>query len=168
MSDPRDATLSRAALVALVVGSMAGAGIFTLPAASGRSTGVLGAFVAWCIAGAGMLMPAFVFQTLSRRRPDCLPLLFDRRRDTGMKTRIAAACVAAVMAGCTVGPNYVRPTVDTPPAWRIDYTQAADVANTKWWEQFGDPVLNGLVEARCARTSTCASRRRASISSSAH
>ncbi len=63
-----------------------------------------------------------------------------------MKTRIAAACVAAALAACTVGPNYVRPTVDTPPAWRIDYAKAADVANTKWWEQFGDPVLNDLVD----------------------
>jgi len=70
MSDPRDATLSRGALVALVVGSMVGAGIFTLPAAFGRTTGALGAFVAWCIAGVGMLMLAFVFQTLSRRKPD--------------------------------------------------------------------------------------------------
>jgi len=70
MSDSRDALLSRGALVALVVGSMVGAGIFTLPAAFGRSTGVLGAFVAWFIAGAGMLMLAFVFQTLSRRKPE--------------------------------------------------------------------------------------------------
>ena len=38
MSDPRDdQKLSRGALVALVVGSMVGAGIFTLPAAFGRS-----------------------------------------------------------------------------------------------------------------------------------
>ena len=67
-----------------------------------------------------------------------------------MKTRSAAACIAAacivVLAGCTVGPNYVRPTVETPPAWRIDYPKAADVANLKWWEQFGDPVLNELIE----------------------
>ena len=65
-----EAKLSRAALVALVVGSMVGAGIFTLPAAFGRSTGALGAFIAWCIAGSGMLMLAFVFQTLSRRKPE--------------------------------------------------------------------------------------------------
>jgi multidrug efflux system outer membrane protein len=64
-----------------------------------------------------------------------------------MKTRIATACIAAALAGCTVGPDYVRPTVDTPPAWRIDYPKAAEVANLKWWEQFGDPVLNELVEA---------------------
>jgi multidrug efflux system outer membrane protein len=63
-----------------------------------------------------------------------------------MKIRLLAACIAAALAGCTVGPNYVRPTVETPPAWRIDYPKAADVANLKWWEQFGDPVLNQLVE----------------------
>jgi multidrug efflux system outer membrane protein len=64
-----------------------------------------------------------------------------------MKTRILAAFVAATVAGCTVGPDYVRPTIDSPTAWRIDYPKAAEVANTKWWEQFGDPVLNGLIES---------------------
>jgi multidrug efflux system outer membrane protein len=45
-----------------------------------------------------------------------------------------------------VGPDYVRPAVETPSAWRIDYPKAAEVANTKWWEQFDDPVLNELIE----------------------
>ena len=67
-----------------------------------------------------------------------------------MKIRPVVACIAAagiaVLAGCMVGPNYVRPTVDTPPAWRIDYPKAADVANLEWWKQFGDPVLDQLVE----------------------
>src|SRR5512137_40780 len=63
-----------------------------------------------------------------------------------LKQRAFAVLVAAAVAGCTVGPDYVRPVVDVPAAWRIDYPKAADVANTKWWEQFGDPVLNGLVE----------------------
>ena len=59
----------------------------------------------------------------------------------------AFAMLAAVaLAGCTVGPDYARPVVDTPTAWRIDYPKAAEVANTKWWEQFGDPVLNDLIE----------------------
>ena len=70
MSGSQDQKLSLGALVALVVGSMVGAGIFTLPAAFGRSTGVLGALVSWAIAGTGMLMLAFVFQTLSRRKPE--------------------------------------------------------------------------------------------------
>jgi hypothetical protein len=30
-----------------------------------------------------------------------------------------------------VGPDYVRPTVDTPAAWRIEYPKAADVANLR-------------------------------------
>ncbi|MBK9114825.1 MAG: efflux transporter outer membrane subunit [Betaproteobacteria bacterium] len=58
-----------------------------------------------------------------------------------------AATFALAAAGCTVGPDYVKPTVDAPPAWRIDYAQAADAANTRWWEQFDDPVLTSLVES---------------------
>ena len=58
-----------------------------------------------------------------------------------------ALIAAALVAACTVGPNYVKPQVDAPPAWRIDYAQAADVANTRWWEQFGDPVLTSLVDS---------------------
>lgn len=57
-------------LMAMVVGSMVGAGIFSLPQAFGRATGPFGAIFAWAIAGVGMLMLAFVFQTLSRRKPE--------------------------------------------------------------------------------------------------
>ncbi|HQR10003.1 MAG TPA: efflux transporter outer membrane subunit [Casimicrobiaceae bacterium] len=64
-----------------------------------------------------------------------------------MKSRTTAVLFAFVLAGCTVGPDYVRPNVETPTAWRVDYPKAAEVANTKWWEQFGDPVLNSLIEA---------------------
>lgn len=66
----RPAGLSLAALACLVVGSMVGGGIFSLPAAFGATTGILGALVAWTIAGTGMLMLAFVFQSLAERRPD--------------------------------------------------------------------------------------------------
>ncbi|MFC0228924.1 amino acid permease [Serratia aquatilis] len=62
--------LSLWSLTALVVGSMIGAGIFSLPATFGRATGGFGAIIAWCIAGGGMLMLAFVFQTLAQRKPD--------------------------------------------------------------------------------------------------
>ncbi|MGO4394502.1 efflux transporter outer membrane subunit [Variovorax sp. M-6] len=64
------------------------------------------------------------------------------------KLTLAAVCAAVLvgLAGCTVGPDFVRPSVQSPTAWRIDYPKAAEVANTKWWEQFGDPVLNQLIE----------------------
>lgn len=65
-----EAKLSLVTLTGMVVGSMVGAGIFSLPQAFGRATGPLGAIIAWTIAGIGMLMVAFVFQTLAQRRPD--------------------------------------------------------------------------------------------------
>ena len=61
-------------------------------------------------------------------------------------TLVCAAFACALVAACTVGPDYVKPAVDSPPGWRIDYIQAADVANTRWWEQFNDPVLTELIE----------------------
>ncbi len=57
-------------LTAMVVGSMIGSGVFLLPRRFGLETGVLGAVIAWTIAGAGMLMLAFVFQRLATRKPD--------------------------------------------------------------------------------------------------
>ena len=75
-----------------------------------------------------------------------------------MSTTRQAACLAAgtalgaalIAVGCTVGPDYVRPAVQTPAAfketegWKI--AQPRDnLPREHWWEVFGDPVLNGLV-----------------------
>ncbi|MFN8032133.1 MAG: basic amino acid/polyamine antiporter [Mycobacterium sp.] len=57
-------------LTAMVIGSMIGSGVFLLPRRFGVETGVAGALIAWAIAGAGMLMLAFVFQRLATRKPD--------------------------------------------------------------------------------------------------
>ena len=57
-------------LTAMVIGGMVGAGVFSLPARFGVATGILGSLIAWAIAGAGMLMLAFVFQNLALRKPD--------------------------------------------------------------------------------------------------
>ncbi|HEY0503423.1 MAG TPA: basic amino acid/polyamine antiporter [Lysobacter sp.] len=70
MNAPKGQSLSFAALISLVVGSMIGSGIFALPAALARATGAVGAMIAWLVAGVGMLMLALVFQDLARRRPD--------------------------------------------------------------------------------------------------
>ncbi|WP_134324764.1 basic amino acid/polyamine antiporter [Cumulibacter soli] len=61
--------LSMLAMTGMVVGSMVGAGVFSLPGRFARETGVAGALIAWLIAGAGMLMLAFVFQLLAVRKP---------------------------------------------------------------------------------------------------
>jgi len=57
-----------------------------------------------------------------------------------------AVAMVVLLAGCAVGPDWQQPKVDTPPAWRIEYAQAADLANVRWWQAFGDPVLDNLVE----------------------
>lgn len=57
-------------LSALVIGSMIGAGIFSLPRTFGASTGPFGAMIAWCIAAGGMFTLARVFQVLAERKPD--------------------------------------------------------------------------------------------------
>ena len=52
-----------------------------------------------------------------------------------------------LLAGCSIGPDYKRPDIDVPEQWRVmDYPAAADAANTLWWKQFDDPVLDALVD----------------------
>ena len=51
-----------------------------------------------------------------------------------------------IASSCMVGPNYQRPEVDTPQTWRFEEKEAKDAANTAWWEQFNDPVLNDLIQ----------------------
>lgn len=65
-----DGKVSLPTLTAMVVGSMIGSGVFLLPRRFGAETGVVGALIAWGIAGTGMLMLAFVFQRLATRKPD--------------------------------------------------------------------------------------------------
>jgi outer membrane protein, multidrug efflux system len=62
-------------------------------------------------------------------------------------SRLAAATLGLVAAACTVGPNYTKPQIDSPQAWRVEYQEAADIANTRWWEAFGDPALDQLVDS---------------------
>ncbi|MFC5066536.1 basic amino acid/polyamine antiporter [Flaviflagellibacter deserti] len=57
-------------LTAMVIGSMVGSGIFSLPRTFGLATGPFGAIIAWCIAASGMYMLARVFQALAERKPD--------------------------------------------------------------------------------------------------
>src|SRR4029077_13942038 len=67
--------------------------------------------------------------------------------------RFAPAIVAATLmalSGCIlVGPDYVRPKVITPNAykenegWRVAQPKD-DVIRGAWWEMFGDPELNAL------------------------
>lgn len=49
-------------------------------------------------------------------------------------------------AGCKLGPDYKRPPVTTPDAWRdVPAVEAASLANAPWWEVFDDPTLQELI-----------------------
>lgn len=55
--------------------------------------------------------------------------------------------LAASLSGCfKVGPDYVKPEIETPKQWRFTAEHAKETANLAWWEQLHDPVLNQLVE----------------------
>jgi arginine:ornithine antiporter/lysine permease len=69
VTEPSAAKLSMMTMTMMVVGSMVGAGVFSLPARFAQETGIAGALIAWVVAGTGMLMLAFVFQTLAVRKP---------------------------------------------------------------------------------------------------
>src|SRR6185369_9042693 len=70
MSSQPTQRLSLFALTAMVVGSMVGSGIFSLPRTFGIATCPFGAIFAWCIAGGGMYTLARVFQALAERKPE--------------------------------------------------------------------------------------------------
>lgn len=59
--------------------------------------------------------------------------------------RLLASATLLALGGCLLGPNYVRPTVEVPATYRFAQGEAAEIANTTWWEQFQDPVLDQLI-----------------------
>jgi multidrug efflux system outer membrane protein len=55
--------------------------------------------------------------------------------------------VAALLSGCTIGPDYKRPAVARPETFRGQATaEAASLADVPWWEAFQDPILKGLIQ----------------------
>ncbi len=64
---------------------------------------------------------------------------------------ILSLMALALLGACTVGPNYVRPTADTPAAfkemegWKTAQPRDQELRG-KWWETYNDPLLNELEE----------------------
>ena len=66
-----------------------------------------------------------------------------------MKTSaLIPALVSVLLSACAAGPDYLRPTVDTPAAfkelgdWKL--VEPREPAADRWWTAFGDPVLDDL------------------------
>ena len=64
---------------------------------------------------------------------------------------LSAAFACLVLSSCAVGPDYKRPTVEVPGAFKenSDWKVAEpgdSLPRGKWWEVFGDRELNALME----------------------
>ena len=60
---------------------------------------------------------------------------------------VSSLVVAALLSGCTIGPDYERPAVARPETFRGQATaEAASLADVPWWEAFQDPILKGLIQ----------------------
>jgi outer membrane protein, multidrug efflux system len=84
-------------------------------------------------------------------------LTFGRSRRAAVSGGLAG--VALLLAGCVAGPDYVRPEVATPPAWKLEEpwrAGAPDDAAPKgpWWERFGDARLDALQRQAIAQSPT--------------
>ena len=68
-----------------------------------------------------------------------------------MRNCLPLLCTALVLSGCTMGPNYRRPTVAVPPTYRglaaegTAQTQTATIGDQKWWDIFQDEQLRTLI-----------------------
>ncbi len=64
-----------------------------------------------------------------------------------------ATLLPVLLAGaCTLGPDYVKPDVAAPNAFRyqISQTEAQSFADLPWWNVFDDPTLQSLVKEALA------------------
>ncbi len=76
-----------------------------------------------------------------------------------MTTRFSPAAppllCAVLLCGCTVGPNFARPSFWSPSSWfgtraaspqKLEASMpVAEPVDPEWWKQFNDPELTGLV-----------------------
>ncbi len=67
-------------------------------------------------------------------------------RFTPRSLRLAATLAVASVASCAVGPDYRRPALDIPAAYRATPASAAAAWPSRaWWEGFGSPELDQLI-----------------------
>ena len=69
---------------------------------------------------------------------------------SGVRNGAVALLLAVPLSACMVGPDYRRPEVEVPVAWRLGATEAGEISNIAWWDQFQDPVLSDLVRTALA------------------
>ena len=80
---------------------------------------------------------------------------------TAARLLVPAAALAALLSACAVGPDYAKPKLDMPVAWKTEAPWreiAPDDAAAKgpWWQRFGDAQLDQLQTQALANNPTLA------------
>ena len=63
-----------------------------------------------------------------------------------MSGRRLLLLAASALLGACLGEPYQRPAMDVPAGFRISVEQTPQAEDRQWWQGFGDPVLDGLVD----------------------
>lgn len=67
-----------------------------------------------------------------------------------MNARWPVMALTALIAGCTMGPDYQRPEVESPASWREPVVDGSSIANLNWWDLFKNEDLTRLITATLA------------------
>jgi NodT family efflux transporter outer membrane factor (OMF) lipoprotein len=74
---------------------------------------------------------------------------------------IAVVAAAVLLAGCKGGPDYRKPALDMPAAWKVEAPWREGTPNDAapkgpWWQVFGDPQLDALEQQALSGSPTLA------------
>ena len=74
---------------------------------------------------------------------------------------LASLLAPALLVACAAGPDYKKPVLDMPAAWRVEapWREGAPndgAAKGRWWQRFGDPQLDELQQKALAGSPTLA------------
>ena len=74
---------------------------------------------------------------------------------------LALVSLGCTLAGCVVGPNFVKPRPNVPPHWSATarangsegaaHATSAPAQTAAWWSSFDDPTLSSLIEQSAAQ-----------------
>lgn len=84
-----------------------------------------------------------------------------RRIATSAPMMCITLTIGCIVAGCTVGPNYHRPSTEVPTAYKEQPPEGwkeakpqDDIGKGAWWVVFGDPTLNDLEQQAVSQNLT--------------
>ncbi|WP_297324007.1 efflux transporter outer membrane subunit [Nitrosomonas sp.] len=81
-------------------------------------------------------------------RSDAAPLRVHSSRKNhwyGCLMRRLVLFLSMLLAGCAMGPDYLRPHIDTAEQFRISQAEGQSIANLPWWELLRDEELQRLI-----------------------